>query len=226
VLFVGSTLCPTSQATPARSVNLASQPGEVKEHLVRTKSGIALTVPSTWVTASDRTDSGAAVATLFFAGDFETFDTVSVRREESEPATVDLLRACAPGSADAAAAHLAASEGVAALPGTVSFQIYNAQCFGTASLVSLPLLIVTSFVSSCRGTVLEGKSGVNGCVGAAGGDLPIMHRVVVSAYAIPRNRETTSTVYVLRASCSNDRWQGQQDRLVRMARSLDVSSAF
>jgi hypothetical protein len=162
------------------------------------KCGATLLLPPGWVTASNRENdhAGRGAATLNLFGDFDAFDTVSLRRELLPAGGASWLD----GSLDAAAvaerltagerAAVAAGDAsgaVAGVPngstGTLSFELLGASRRDAATAGGAPYFSVETRSEACRGTVQEGKGGAlvrlreRGCVHGAAwhGTQPARH---------------------------------------------------
>jgi hypothetical protein len=146
------------------------------------RCGATLLLPDGWVTASDRENAGKGALTLNLVGDFNSVDTVSLRRELLPEGGAAWLDGSLP-AADVAArltaperAAVAAGEATGAVAGVVngssgvlSFDVLSsAQRPPRAGAPpgARPYYSVETRSEQCRGLVQEGKGGALVCTHA------------------------------------------------------------
>jgi len=174
------------------------------------KAGYAFRHPDDYLLAYDRS-KGSPPGAHVFVGNFNTVDTVSVRRVAAAASLV-------PGLGDGSAEPLDVAEYFTAdyrSASTLAFRLLRAEKRGETGRYELEW-----YVESCRGEVVEGAGGAMQCLGPQLQDLETVRRHFVGLVQVVDG----SDALFLTAGASETRWgQGVSRTLQQVADSFTLA---
>ncbi|KAF6266597.1 hypothetical protein COO60DRAFT_5273 [Scenedesmus sp. NREL 46B-D3] len=212
----GSTAGILMCSSPAdASVKLTfSRKAQLKPYIL--KAGYQVTVPDSWALAYDRSDK-ADLGTQAFFGDFNTFETLSIFKQQQPENAADL------SPEQLLQAVLAEQRNNQS---TFGFDVVNpiptprVPDAADGSPGSITYYDAEFELAICRGLSEEGSAGKRRCVGPNDMDLQIVSRRFFQTFVLQRE-----CIYIVRASSTSEQWQEVRAAAIQAVQSFRLAQA-
>eukprot|EP00879_Flechtneria_rotunda_P003182 GHRR01003405.1.p1 GENE.GHRR01003405.1~~GHRR01003405.1.p1 ORF type:complete len:282 (+),score=67.66 GHRR01003405.1:203-1048(+) len=210
---------PAAQA--AVTLTVRSKP-QLKSYTL--KAGYNVTVPDSWTLAYDRSDS-AELGTQVLFGNFRSFETLSIfklqQRTDQAGASLDpqqlLEQAIAQQRDNQSTYHFKLLSG----PTPTAREVLSSSAGGDAQPEQQPTTYYDSEyeLAVCRGLIQEGIKGRRRCVGPNDIDLQVVSRHFYQTLAA-----SGGYIYIVRGSCTSDKWQEVGPLAVQAVHSFSLAA--